>query len=284
MRRVHVCFISIVLNTHVNLVSNQDTHDKQTRTTIHAHTCTAPAHALAGVVAGANSVYDGLAAAVVGVVGDPIEGARAGGVVGFARGVVAGVTGLFTRPLVAAAELTSLVARGIGATPAYLLNDAVASRRARPPIIRSNVNVNVHANASAPVNASVNVNVNVNVNVVTGNRRATLTSTSTSPYEHDDVCDDDFDFDDDDDDDIMYCGGFYGDRRRRRGNDDTDHSDVVGSNDESSPLITTTSSAASVIATARADLLAPLPPTTLQRVAIRQRVDFGIVSIDEFAL
>jgi hypothetical protein len=94
-----------------------------------------------GALSGLESVAGGALGGALGLVLDPIDGARRAGFAGFARGLVTGVTGAIARPLVGAIDAASLVAEGVAASSSAVggYDDderrlaGALQERARPP-------------------------------------------------------------------------------------------------------------------------------------------------------
>ncbi|KAF8311204.1 hypothetical protein DL93DRAFT_2229838 [Clavulina sp. PMI_390] len=72
-----------------------------------------PRHAIYGVTAGAEALATSVQSGIEGVVMKPIEGAEAGGAVGFFKGVGKGIVGVVAKPMVGMFDLAANVTEGI---------------------------------------------------------------------------------------------------------------------------------------------------------------------------
>jgi hypothetical protein len=76
-----------------------------------------PSNMVSGVAYGTRSMIDHIVSAAVGVVLEPVNGARTGGIKGGAVGFGRGILGLICKPVAGTIDLVTQTTKGIGNTP-----------------------------------------------------------------------------------------------------------------------------------------------------------------------
>jgi len=76
-----------------------------------------PSNVVSGVAYGTKSMLTKVFSAVAGVIVDPVQGARRGGVKGGARGFGKGMLGLVCKPVKGTIDLVTQTTRGVSNTP-----------------------------------------------------------------------------------------------------------------------------------------------------------------------
>lgn len=109
------------------------TNDKATLRERHA--ARKPKNVIEGVGLGVASLFKGIGKGVVGIVADPIMGAKKGGGKGFFTGILKGIGGLVTKPVAGALDVAGKTAEGIKNTPGSLIGNKDAKRSRQPRLL-----------------------------------------------------------------------------------------------------------------------------------------------------